>query len=321
MKQTLNVMSVVAIAIVSLFAINLNTAFAGIEIVYFGGAHLPNDGTGSSPSWAAASSNRMIQIRNQLAGIGNPVGTGKEMAMITALDYSRMVTTPNPTPEAWNGVVATGTGEHGNRYHVAFGVFANDGSTFVPSSVTLTMQPYVWDVSSYKPYGSFTTTTLGTVNNFRLRMSPGVDGKSGTSDDTIATIQNGSDASTGFIFGGQGKGYLPSGSGTDQQRINNTITWMQANKLAIKYTCTVGSVSVEKWVYGNDMSHPQPTITGTTTFSWKSIGEPVKFQKSSNLVDWASDGNWVWKREGTIGVIPLIDYPSAPKYFYRLARQ
>lgn len=315
MKKIQSLMSVIVSAIVYLFCVS--ELFADIEIVYIGGAHLPRESTGAS--WNQASLNRMQQIKNQLAaGNGNPVGTGKAISVVSSLDYKKLITTT--LFENWNGTVLPGSGEYGNRYHVAFGIFANGGSSFIPADVQCTIQSYVYDngTNTYISSGAISSTNLNSVNSFRQRMGSGPDNINGTADDVVSNIQSATISTNGFIFGGQGRGYPVSGSGDQQQTIDNTIAWLESNKLAIKYTCTIGGVHKEVWVFGNNQKIPSVSMLDKNTVRWVSTGEPVLFQRSENLNSWtplAESMNWVWKKEGTI--TDILHGDLAPKMFYR----
>lgn len=315
------------LCIIGFYFINFNQLSAQVGIKYLGGVHGPPDNTSLSPSFLTFRSNRGQQMLGQIAGGYSVQGSGYSQSAVEAMDYSKMVVTPSF--ESWHAVVAPETGEHGNvRYDEGFYLYIN-GGTFIPSQVSVNTKSEIWNGEGWVVGGGINiTTTLSTVHSARIRMNSGTNGTAGDSDDQVHSVQTGSQASTGFVFLSPAVGLAAFGSGTDQQKVQNTIDWLNLNKLRLVHTVS-GTSTLGTFSFTKTNEPPKGNLDGlgfringspVSSVSWTSDGQAYVLQRSFDLANWTDLGLY-WQPSGTIVTSAVSIIEGQPKVFWRLARQ
>lgn len=296
-----------------------------VNIKYLGGVHGPvHPDVGTSPSFTAFLSNRGQQMLAQVAGSYSTVGTAYAQSKVEPMEYSKMVATPSF--ESWHAMLAPASNEHGNlRYDEGFYVYIN-GGTFVPSDVTVNCHSEIWDGTNWVVGGGIAVnTTLATVHAARIRMIPGADNVSGTTDDQPHTVQTGSIASTGFVFIGPAVGGIAYGAGDNQQKMQNVVDYYAAKKMRLVHTVTVPS-TLGTYVFtktneagGGGISNLTITTMGSVgTLNWTADGRVTVIQRSFDLAEWA-DVQTLWYPKGQSATYPITLIDGQPKAFWRLA--
>lgn len=280
-------------------------------------------------SWFAASNNWMQAIRTDAAAVGSGRDEAKK---ITYNDYLGMISSPGIN--SWRGIIQPSWVEFGNRQHYGFKVFAQTGS-FVPANITYSITTQAWNGSNWvnQLYVGMSSSMAQDNNSFRQRLNAGQDGVYGTTDDVVSASQTTASPSNGFIFGGYGIGVGAYGNGTDQDKLNNALAYMQGNKFRVVVTVTVPHTS-GTYAFTNiympparDMSvvkavYTPPFESGGQTFgarvSWPSDSTGLYLmEKSTDLTNWTSVGYYA----GGSGVTS-VGFPEQmvgiERCFYRL---
>lgn len=333
-NMKLNKIALLALTAVG-FLVNSQSVSADIVIENMGVCSLPREDASNSAyeggTWDAASSNWMDLIKNRGA-VGDSVGSGQEIAERQADldDYTGMITTA-PGFESWKAVAGDNSPDQwGNRIHNGIWVYVDENDeTFVPADVEVTFKSQVWSQGSQSwSYDGVVNqmTTLATTNDFRLRLNAGTDSVPGTSDDLV-DIQNGNLDTVSFLYGGIGIGVGSFGSGSDQQKIQNTLNYLRSGHFRIEVRVTVpfdknGSpqepASALWYIMQSECEVDLDTLVisdPNTLEVMTNVGALYQIEKSEDLSDWKVDGHL--SGSGEIDY-DIFEYPSTPRQFYRV---
>ena len=291
-------------------------------------ASLPREdasGTAQGVSWPVASANWMQAIRTDAV-----VGSGHTgVQNIAYNDYLGMTT--STTFNSWRGTTSA-DGEFGNRQHFGFKVSTQTGY-FIPASITYVISSQVWNGSGWVNaiYSNVSASMAMDNNPFRVRLNPGTDGLYGTSDDAVSAVQTTSTQTNAFIFGGYGIGVGAYGSGTSQDKLNNVLSYMQANWFRVVLTVSVPHSDGNTYTFNNVYMPPQQGANNTSlvyvpfdgetsaSLNWSTtLGGLFEIQKSPDLVNWTPVG--MVSGSGLLTFLAQDQSGGAPMFFYRTRR-
>lgn len=224
--------------------------YAELTVEDMGAASLPREDANNpalqGETWQAAAQNWTELVKGK-SPVGTSIGVGQEKVERTDSlgDYTGMITSA-PDFQSWKAVAqpdGTNPVQRGNRIHWACPgwIYSDDGETFIPADVNIRVRSMVYNYSTmeYEYDGVVDqSTTLATTNYFRLRLNAGSDGENGTSDDML-DVQDGTLPTQSFLFGGIGAGIGAFGSGSDQQKIQNTLNYCRQKALILECRATI----------------------------------------------------------------------------------
>lgn len=289
---------------------------AGIEIINHGGASLPRESENDLPhrgvSWNSAASNWMEVLRSGV----NSIGSGREIALREhdLGDYYKMLT--STSIRTWKGMDDTSgpNVEWGNFWHQGVQIKATEGSTFVPSVVSVRVQSFSLDSGGNYVAGSLDRTVTFTELNF-FRQVLNLDGSVSASQNPNAAVSN-------FLYGGVGVALTMGGSGTTQEKLDATANNWWNKQYKLRYTVTVPySEGTESLSWEVERQKPETVVMeNQISLTNTVVGKSYEIQFSPTLNnDWQvlstqiGTGNPIM-----ITMIHMSDLTTNPKMFYRV---
>jgi hypothetical protein len=336
MKTKLNVIGLAIFLIVgqntALSAETVETQTQGPVTIKWYSASLPREDVAvpahQGASWPTASSNWMEAIRTDSPTVGTD---RNQVTNIRHNDYAGMVSSSNFS--LWRSNAETSS-EYGNRQHYGFKMYSQIGS-FTPNNITYTISSQVWNGTGWvnQIYSGVTSSMAQDNNPFRQRLNAGVDTVYGTVDDVFASSQVMSSPTNSFIYGGYGIGISAYGNGTNQDKINNALAYMQGGKLRVVLMVSVLHSNGTTYTFSNtymppclDMSQIKavysPSSGGSGAYiSWPSDPSSLYLvAKSPDMMTWSPvSGNGYYDGGTPLTSVVTAEQPNLEsKCFYRI---
>ncbi len=188
-----------------------------------------------SSTFAASRNNFIDQV---VLGGQQSAGSGFEMARRLSAIQSNLAVTSSAF-QSWQANVHSGaTNQFGGRIHVAVVIIMKHG-TFLPRDLTIRLQSHARNAAGtawvIDGVANSTAVFTGPLNANRLRLdSAGVDGVVG---DVRSADQSNTAPTTRFFFVGNGFAAAASGTGTQQEQLDRSRTYIEMRNMVVE--CTV----------------------------------------------------------------------------------
>jgi hypothetical protein len=300
------------------------------EVRFFDATTLPldtADGLPQGPGYSQAITGLMERIaRGATAGIGS----ARNQADMGSLRYEHLLRCPTALASRfflWKGTADAGP-DYGTMVSPApLQIVSPAGVTVIPSQVTVTVEGFRWNGSTWISIGILRNVTLSTLGDARWVTTAGINGIPGDGDDIKPVIQDPNAPAQIVSYGGPSVNVVVSSSGSITSTLNSlrngTYTFRVMATVPYSFNGVPQTPLVRyKDVKGVvDMGGAQ--LCSGAEGSWqldKSFsGLTYLFQKSTDLQGWTTASSFTGNGGMVnLGTVMSGDMITAGRTFYRV---